>query len=80
MKAVREASINYEVDVTLEQFTNLESHDYLDSVLPPMEKAGAWSVEYNGHFGLKVKFTCKRKDKVAVLDVLRVFITKGIES
>ena len=47
------------VELTIEQFKKLEEIDYLDVVMPRLEQLGASDIEYNGHFGAAVLFTCE---------------------
>lgn len=45
------------VELSLVQFDKLEAIDYLDVVMPNLEKLGASNIEYNGHFGSAIFFT-----------------------
>jgi hypothetical protein len=63
-------SVNYSIELSIEQFEKLEGVDFLDIVLPRMKKAGAGDVEYNGHFGPNVFFTSSEDDAPAVLSVV----------
>lgn len=47
------------IELTIEQFKKLEEIDYLDVVMPMLEKIGASDIEYYGHFGAAVFFTCE---------------------
>jgi RNA binding exosome subunit len=44
------------IELTKKQFDKLESIDYLDVVMPKLEKLGASEIEYNGHFGEAIFF------------------------
>lgn len=46
------------IELTVEQFLKLEKLDYLDYVIPELKKLGGYDIEYNGHFGHNVFFTC----------------------
>lgn len=64
--------IKCRIRVTNEQFDALDELDYLSEVLPVLEKVGASDVEYDGHFGLNVYFTCSdEKEARAITDKLR---------
>lgn len=47
---------NCQVELSFEQFERLEKYDYLDQVMPMLEKLGACNIEYNGHFGSAIFF------------------------
>ncbi len=42
------------IPLSIEQFAALEEVDYLDAVLPALQKLGAEEIEYDGHFGSAV--------------------------
>lgn len=44
------------IELSIKQFEKLESIDYLDVVMPKLEKLGASDIEYDGHFGSYVYF------------------------
>lgn len=45
------------VELSLKKFNKLETIDYLDVVMPTLQKLGAENIEYNGHFGAAIFFT-----------------------
>lgn len=47
------------VELSIEQFKKLDEIDYLEVVMPMLEKLGASNIEYDGHFGAAVFFTCE---------------------
>lgn len=49
--------VMYRIDLTHEQWGKLRDLDYLDDVMKPMEKIGAFDIEYNGHFGRAIFFS-----------------------
>lgn len=44
------------IELSMKQFKKLETIDYLDIVMPQLEKLGASNIEYNGHFGAAIFF------------------------
>lgn len=59
------------VELTIEQFLQLEELDYLDYVMPELKKVGGYDIEYNGHFGPNVFFTCDNlEDAQKVTEVI----------
>lgn len=50
------------VELSIEQFKKLDKMDYLDFVMPALEKLGASDIEYNGHFGAAVFFHAENLD------------------
>ena len=45
-----------QIELSINQFKKLDKMDYLDVVMPALEKLGASDIEYNGHFGAAVFF------------------------
>jgi RNA binding exosome subunit len=44
------------IELSINQFKKLDKIDYLDVVMPALEKLGASDIEYNGHFGAAIFF------------------------
>lgn len=64
------ANLNFEVtsyqcsvELTVEDFKKLQKIDYLEVVMPKLGNFGARDIDYNGHFGAAVYFTCDNLQK-----------------
>jgi len=70
-------SINYAVKLTLKQFDKLESwnFDKQHRFMTEMHDVGATRIDWNGHFGPHVFFTCESNPE-RVLEVLKKWLTR----
>lgn len=57
--------IECSVVLTDKQWKALDELDYLDFVVPMLDKFGAFDIEYNGHFGSRIMFRCENHSQAA---------------
>ena len=69
-EAIKERTTQFEVHgiecslpLTESDFNALDSLDYLDKVLPLLEQKGAYDIEYNGHCGSNIYWSCENREQ-----------------
>lgn len=65
---------NYCVELTPDQWDRLNALDYTNVVACALNGVGAYSVEYNGHFGRAIYFTALPNDAVSALEKIQELV------
>ena len=69
-------SVNVYIPLSLIEFKNLDSYDFIDIVEPALSKLGADKIEYHGMFGPNIWYTCEPEEIEVIAKQIETYTSK----